>query len=224
MGSSYEHGAVVSPRHCTECVCRDGSMQCRPLNPATHCPPLPCPATEQFTVPGECCKQCPGMNRCSKFILLHIHLRNRRHTADVKQKHSPGFITNTQTFIIFIFRAPIDSVRPSVPNKQKHLAILCCCHLTCQPFTNGFILGLKNKKPSTTTTHKKGVDYCAAGHDCHQGRAQCINLLTTYACQCLPGYSGDGKRCTGTYNLNSSFYFNPIIIIFLFFIFHQLPN
>jgi len=44
--------------------------------------------------------------------------------------------------------------------------------------------------------YKKGVDYCGAGHNCH-ARAQCINLQTTFACHCLPGFTGDGKHCTG---------------------------
>ncbi|XP_044748565.1 protein kinase C-binding protein NELL2-like isoform X2 [Coccinella septempunctata] len=40
-----------------------------------------------------------------------------------------------------------------------------------------------------------GVDYCAKGHVCH-ANATCLNLQTTYACQCIQGYQGDGRNCT----------------------------
>lgn len=59
-GLSYDHGERVSPRQCMECVCLDGSMQCRPLDPQRHCPSLSCPVSQQFSVPSQCCKQCPG--------------------------------------------------------------------------------------------------------------------------------------------------------------------
>ncbi|XP_076466747.1 protein kinase C-binding protein NELL1-like isoform X2 [Babylonia areolata] len=40
----------------------------------------------------------------------------------------------------------------------------------------------------------KGTDFCATGHDCHQN-ASCVNMATQYACQCNPGFRGDGKHC-----------------------------
>ncbi|XP_076626122.1 protein kinase C-binding protein NELL1 isoform X3 [Colletes latitarsis] len=39
-----------------------------------------------------------------------------------------------------------------------------------------------------------GVDYCAKGHKCH-ANASCLNLQTTYACQCDIGFQGDGHNC-----------------------------
>lgn len=46
-----------------------------------------------------------------------------------------------------------------------------------------------------------GVDYCAKGHFCHDN-ATCLNLQTTYACQCDQGFQGDGTMCTGmTYSI-----------------------
>lgn len=41
-----------------------------------------------------------------------------------------------------------------------------------------------------------GVDYCILGHMCHMN-ATCLNLQTTYACQCNAGYFGDGHFCHG---------------------------
>ncbi|KAJ8947183.1 hypothetical protein NQ318_015529 [Aromia moschata] len=40
-----------------------------------------------------------------------------------------------------------------------------------------------------------GVDYCAKGHYCHSN-ATCLNLQTTYTCQCDQGFRGDGRKCT----------------------------
>ncbi|XP_056639963.1 protein kinase C-binding protein NELL2-like isoform X2 [Diorhabda sublineata] len=39
-----------------------------------------------------------------------------------------------------------------------------------------------------------GIDYCAKGNYCH-ANASCLNLQTTYACQCDQGFQGDGKMC-----------------------------
>ena len=33
-------------------------------------------------------------------------------------------------------------------------------------------------------------------HNCH-GDAQCTNTEGSYTCFCSPGYTGDGKHCTG---------------------------
>jgi hypothetical protein len=41
-----------------------------------------------------------------------------------------------------------------------------------------------------------GVDYCILGHMCHMN-ATCLNLQTTYACQCNAGFFGDGRFCHG---------------------------
>ncbi|XP_076445181.1 protein kinase C-binding protein NELL1-like isoform X2 [Babylonia areolata] len=41
----------------------------------------------------------------------------------------------------------------------------------------------------------KGTDFCSLGHDCHRN-ASCVNLATQFACQCHPGFQGDGKHCT----------------------------
>ncbi|XP_041352530.1 protein kinase C-binding protein NELL1-like isoform X2 [Gigantopelta aegis] len=39
-----------------------------------------------------------------------------------------------------------------------------------------------------------GTDFCSAGHDCDVN-ATCVNLATRYACQCRPGFQGDGHFC-----------------------------
>lgn len=69
QGIVYDHGDMVNLRQCLTCECRDGSMRCNRINPETMCPKLTCPPDEQFSVPGECCKFCPGM-RTSYFFFI----------------------------------------------------------------------------------------------------------------------------------------------------------
>jgi hypothetical protein len=47
------------------------------------------------------------------------------------------------------------------------------------------------------------IDECSLGiHKCH-ANAVCINTNGSYRCECLVGYSGDGKMCKGKYVLVS---------------------
>ena len=43
----------------------------------------------------------------------------------------------------------------------------------------------------------RDVNECARNLDDCSDFAQCTNTIGTYACTCIPGYSGDGKTCTG---------------------------
>lgn len=63
-GTLYDHGDSVSLKQCVECECRDGSMHCTRIDPETMCPPLTCLPSQQFSVPDECCKFCPGNYQC----------------------------------------------------------------------------------------------------------------------------------------------------------------
>ncbi|KAG6453558.1 hypothetical protein O3G_MSEX008217 [Manduca sexta] len=76
-GTLYEHGERFAPKECAECVCHDGNMQCTRVDPELACPPLPCDAPDQFTVPGECCKFCPGHTTSTHTLtpgsLLRVH-------------------------------------------------------------------------------------------------------------------------------------------------------
>lgn len=67
-------------------------------------------------------------------------------------------------------------------------------HLSCYLATCNQLTTINTNE---ITNEWEGVDHCAGNHTC-DAHAQCINLQTTFACQCLPGYSGDGKHCTGT--------------------------
>lgn len=60
-GNMYDHGESVSFKQCVECTCQNGFMPCKRIDPETMCPPLTCSPKEQFSVPEECCKFCPGI-------------------------------------------------------------------------------------------------------------------------------------------------------------------
>ena len=70
-GVLYDHGVMISPRQCIKCECSNGKFQCASVNPETECPPLSCPEEKQFSVPGECCKFCEGVDYCAQGHTCH---------------------------------------------------------------------------------------------------------------------------------------------------------
>ena len=47
------------------------------------------------------------------------------------------------------------------------------------------------------------VDECSATdtHNCSRDGGECHNTKGSYKCQCRPGYTGDGQKCTGEHGL-----------------------
>ena len=45
------------------------------------------------------------------------------------------------------------------------------------------------------------IDECAQGLDSCSSLADCTNTEGSYECECVPGYQGDGRVCTGIYDL-----------------------
>lgn len=52
--------------------------------------------------------------------------------------------------------------------------------------------------PWKTIAFSTDVDECHSGSfSCH-AQGQCINVMGSYDCRCLPGYTGDGQHaCSG---------------------------
>ena len=42
------------------------------------------------------------------------------------------------------------------------------------------------------------IDECAGSHDCHE-KATCNDTVGSYICDCIFGYTGDGKSCKGMF-------------------------
>ena len=53
------------------------------------------------------------------------------------------------------------------------------------------------------------IDECKGNHSCHVN-ATCTNTNGSYVCECRPGFNGNGRICTGEFNL-----FAKIFRIFL---------
>jgi len=47
------------------------------------------------------------------------------------------------------------------------------------------------------TCHDVDIDECAVNNGGCSPIATCINTPGSFACTCLPGYTGDGINCTG---------------------------
>ena len=43
------------------------------------------------------------------------------------------------------------------------------------------------------------IDECKGNHSCHLN-ATCTNTLGSHVCECHPGYTGNGRNCTGEFN------------------------
>ena len=51
-----------------------------------------------------------------------------------------------------------------------------------------------------TFSSSSDVDECSSGTAVCSPKAICSNIIGSYNCNCLPGYSGDGKTCNGMYH------------------------
>lgn len=54
-----EHGETTNLEPCLSCICLNGVVKCDKVD-EQKCPVLKCEVSEQFSVPDQCCKFCPG--------------------------------------------------------------------------------------------------------------------------------------------------------------------
>ena len=43
------------------------------------------------------------------------------------------------------------------------------------------------------------IDECKGNHFCHVN-ASCTNIIGSHVCKCHPGYTGNGRDCTGEFD------------------------
>ncbi|GBP07047.1 Protein kinase C-binding protein NELL1 [Eumeta japonica] len=173
-GTLYEHGDRFTPKECAECVCHDGNMQCTRVDPDAACPPLPCDPPDQFSVPGECCKFCPGVDYCSKGHSCDENATCMNLNTKYTCKCNQGFQGDGLT-------CEGRDGRQHPPVHQRSVVYVCQC-----------LPGYARRDKYNCIE----VDECASSsHTCHAA-AECTNTPGSYTCQCRDGYSGDGYVCT----------------------------
>ena len=132
----------------------------------------------------------------------------------------------------------------STPDNKWELRFKACLNL-CIMFKFIYIFSVKKKKKNDLCVPKEkprvylesvlplfiliqtDIDECTSGSfSCH-ARAQCVNVLGSYTCRCLPGYAGNGAiNCYGKRTFLAMFEsqreFTPIVpssnLLFFFLI------
>lgn len=179
----YDHGEQVTQK-CVQCNCSDGQMTCRRIDQKT-CPALSCPESQRFSVPGECCMFCPGVDYCG-----------RGHDCDPR-----ATCVNLQT-------------KYACQCRSGYAGSGRVCEDVDECLKEGGFDGHHCQASSTRCANTPGgyrcdclpgfaridafscaeVDECATGqHDCHR-LARCANTPGSYECRCPAGYRGDGRR------------------------------
>ncbi|KAJ0179543.1 hypothetical protein K1T71_005255 [Dendrolimus kikuchii] len=182
----YEHGERFSPKECAECVCHDGIMQCTRKDPSVVCPPLSCDPAQQFTVPGECCKFCPGVDYCSIGHECDENATCMNLNTKYMCKCNQGFQGDGITC------EDVDECQEAGGLNGHH----CHSNTRCVNVLGGYVCQCL---PGYTRRDKFNcieMDECTEeSHGCHSD-AVCTNTPGSYTCRCREGYEGDGYTCT----------------------------
>ncbi|XP_069969926.1 protein kinase C-binding protein NELL1 isoform X2 [Penaeus vannamei] len=185
-GVVYDHGETVSPRQCVDCECHDGKMQCRRVDPKEMCPPLPCPESEQFTVPGQCCKFCPGVDYCAQGHDCHANATCINLQTTYACHCNSGFTGSNGRMC-----TDIDECR----EVGAHHGHYCQAHTRCVNTIGSYVCECEDGYVRVDELTCVERDECSEGaHQCHQ-HASCTNTQGGYHCTCNEGFTGNGFDC-----------------------------
>ncbi|KAF5270123.1 hypothetical protein FQA39_LY08535 [Lamprigera yunnana] len=185
QGVFYDHGDLVNLHQCLECECRDGSMNCTRIIPETMCPKLTCPPEEQFSIPGECCKFCPGIDYCAKGHICHVNASCLNLQTTYACHCDQGFHGDGHMC------SDINECQQEGGLEGHH------CHLNtkCVNTPGSYICECLPGYRRIDKFNCAEIDECSTGeHGCDL-HAQCVNTQGSYHCVCENGYSGNGYHC-----------------------------
>ncbi|XP_034247207.1 protein kinase C-binding protein NELL1-like [Thrips palmi] len=184
-GVLYDHGESVNLKQCVQCECRDGSMHCKRIDPETMCPVLTCPASQQFAVPGECCKFCPGVDYCAKGHTCHQNASCLNLQTTYACHCDVGFSGDGHSC------RDVDECLSEGGLEGHH----CHSNTRCANTPGSYVCQCLDGYRRVDKFNCAEVDECTTGrHRCHEA-ATCRNTAGSYHCQCADGYQGDGFNC-----------------------------
>ena len=188
-GKYIEHNDVYV-KDCVKCVCYEGSLRCKRLNPLTHCPPLDCPIEKQFKADGECCKYCVDTDFCGNGHDCHSNAKCINLKTGFTCKCADGYWGDGKLCTDI---NECDSLGGIGGN-------LCRDNTKCVNTNGSYYCQCLPGFRRRDSLNCLDIDECASNqHKCNIN-SKCINTHGNYSCECLHGFTGDGFNCQRKYD------------------------